>query len=177
MLLLAGWTWLSFIPTYAQKTSASETYVHFYSSAPVEDIEAVNHEAKSVIDLSDGRIAFSVPINKFQFDKPLMQEHFNENYLESDKYPTATFEAAIQNWQGVKPYPNAIADGKFTIHGVTTEREMLGEIILNGNQLVIDAVFWVQLADHKIKIPKAVFYNIAEKVKVTVKVKYELTNP
>ena len=80
----------SILDVSAQMYKASSSKVHFYSSAPIEDIEASNEKGSSVIDLSNGEVAFSIPVNQFSFEKSLMKEHFNENYLESDKYTNSS---------------------------------------------------------------------------------------
>jgi hypothetical protein len=81
----------------AQKFMTKNGYIGFYSHTPVEDIKADNNQVASVLDVSTGEIAFQVLIKSFQFEKALMQEHFNENYLESDKFPRSTFSGKITN--------------------------------------------------------------------------------
>jgi polyisoprenoid-binding protein YceI len=158
----------------AQKFRSESSTVHFYSDAPMEDIEASNPDGKSVIDISSGRLVFSIPIKSFSFEKSLMQEHFNENYLESDKYPDATFKGelmdfdpAVMEWQKVK------ARGIMDIHGVERNIEVEGDIQISGGKIKIKAEFPIALKDYKIKIPKVVFYNIAEVVDVTITFEYE----
>ncbi len=161
------------LPLTAQKYLSEESFVHFFSDAPLEDIEADNTAGRSVFDAETGRFAFTIPIDQFQFEKSLMQEHFNENYLESEKYPEATFSATIQNWDGATGKQQVAVDGELTIHGVTRDVTVEGEISFTSDGVDIEAVFPVQLKDYKIKIPKAVFYNIAEEVEVTVKFSYK----
>ena len=79
------------------KYLGNEGKVSFFSSAPLEDIEAVHEEVSGVIDAESGEVAFIVRMTGFQFEKKLMQEHFNENYVESEKFPNATFEGKITN--------------------------------------------------------------------------------
>lgn len=156
----------------AQKYKSTDSYIKFFSDAPMEDIEAINEKATSIIDLESNAIVIVVPIISFEFKKKLMQEHFNENYLESEKYPKSTFKAKIQNWSGAKGESTVKAVGQFEIHGVTKDVEIEGKINYSDDKVVIDAVFPVKLQDYKIKIPKAVFYNIAEEVEVTIKFTY-----
>ncbi len=158
--------------TQAQKFQSDESFVKFFSSAPLEDIEAVNRTARSIIDLGTGDLVYSVKIKDFQFEKSLMQEHFNENYLESDKYPTSTFSGKIKDWDGQKGEQEVTVLGKLLVHGVTREVAITGKINYDGDHIKIDAVFPVLLKNYKVKIPKAVFYNIAEQVEVTVKFEY-----
>lgn len=159
--------------TFAQKYISDQSRVHFYSSAPVEDIEAVNDQAKSAIDLSNGGFAFSVPSNQFQFKKSLMQEHFNESYMESEKYPKATFTGKVKNWVPFEGEQEVVASGDLTIHGVTKHVEVPAKLNIQNDQLIVDSVFPVALAEYKIKIPKALFYNIADTVEVTVHFEYK----
>jgi len=156
----------------AQKFKTNSTYIKFYSDAPMEDIEAINEASVSLIDLSKKTIAIVIPIASFVFDKSLMQEHFNENYLESDKYPNAVFKGTINGWNGENGSKNAEAAGMLEIHGITNQVTIPGKIEFNGDKLTLSTVFTIKLEDYKIKIPKAVFYNIAEEVEVTVTLEY-----
>src|SRR5688572_26549037 len=83
---------------FAQKYIAEKSEIVFFSDAPMEDIKATNKKASSIFNTSNNEIVFSVPISEFQFAKSLMQEHFNEKYMESDKYPKSTFQGTIQNF-------------------------------------------------------------------------------
>ena len=163
---------LVFTQVEAQKFITSDSYVKFFSSAPLEDIEAENKTARSVIDLSTGELAYSVVIKDFEFEKSLMQEHFNENYLESEKYPNSTLKAKIVDWSGMKGKQEVTVKGELNIHGITNEVEIPGTIDYQDDKVLVEAKFPVQLKDYKVKIPKAVFYNIAEEVEVTVKFEY-----
>lgn len=158
---------------FAQKYVSDSSRIHFYSSAPVEDIEAVNIKSQSAMDLSNGGFAFSVPSNQFQFAKSLMQEHFNENYMESEKYPKSTFTGKVKNWEVFQGEQEVIASGDLTIHGVTRKVEIPAKLNIQENQLIVDSVFPVALAEYKIKIPKALFYNIADTIAVTVHFEYK----
>ena len=166
---------LIFIPNllFGQKFISENSYIRFYSEAPIEDIEAINETSKSVVDLGNGQVVFSVQIADFNFDKSLMQEHFNENYLESDKYPKATFKGQILNWEQKSGRQEVVVEGEFNIHGVTKKVKMSGSIDVSESTVTVESVFNIKVADYKIKIPKAVFYNIAEEVEVTVKFDYK----
>ncbi len=170
---------LIFFQGFGQRFLADSSYVRFYSDAPVEDIEAVNTNALSLIDLADGEMAFSIPIDGFIFEKSLMQEHFNENYLESHRYPKATFTAAAVDWNLVSPTGKSDVSviGDLEIHGVKKQREIRGTMEISEDRVIIDAKFYVQLVHHKIKIPKALFYNIAETIEVTVHFEYKPYSP
>lgn len=158
--------------TFGQRFQATEGSIHFFSSAPMEDIEATNESPQSVIDLATGEMVYSLKIKNFEFEKSLMQEHFNENYLESEKYPKSTFSGKIEDWNKKEGKQEVTVSGKMTIHGVTRDVKVKGMIDYDGDQLKIYAKFPVELKDYKVKIPKALFYNIAESVEVTVDLQY-----
>src|SRR5688500_7707546 len=80
---------------FAQKYVAEKSFIQFYSHATIEDIKAENKKVSSIFNSATGDIVFSIPISEFQFEKSLMKEHFNEKYMESDKYPKATFQGNI----------------------------------------------------------------------------------
>lgn len=158
---------------FGQRFKSSSSHVRFYSDAPMEDIEAVNEAASSLIDLSNSNIAVVIPIKSFDFEKELMEEHFNENYLESDKYPNAVFKGQLVGWKGESGSADVIAKGTLEMHGVTNEIEIPGSLSYENNLILVEGKFMIRLEDYKIKIPKAVFYNIAEEVEVTVKFEYQ----
>lgn len=166
---------LFLLPTmvWGQKYISDKAYVKFYSSAPIEDIEAHNESATSVIDMETGKVAFSVKIKGFQFEKSLMQEHFNENYMDSDKYPKSTFSGQIKDWKNEPGKRSVSVDGELMIHGVKKQVTIQGTIDVSEGRIKVESVFPVKLEDYKVKIPKAVFYNIAEEVEVTVKFEYK----
>lgn len=155
--------------------TAISSEIRFFSEAPLENIEAVNKDAKSLINIATNEVAVIIGIRQFKFEKPLMEEHFNENYMESDKYKTADFKGKIN--QAIDFTKNGEYDvtvtGKLTIHGVTQDRTIPGKIIVNENKIYVNSKFPVALKDHNIKIPKAVIKNIAELVDVTVNITYE----
>ncbi|MEP5613417.1 MAG: YceI family protein [Cyclobacteriaceae bacterium] len=156
-----------------QKFKSVDSSIRFYSDAPIEDIEATNAAAASIIDLDSRSFVFMVPVKEFTFRKKLMQEHFNENYLESDKYPKAIFKGKIKNWNGEKGEFSAVAEGEMSLHGVEKQISVDGQIVYDDTGMTITSVFSIKLEDYKIKIPKAVFYNIAEVVEVTISFQYK----
>ena len=158
----------------AQKFAAVEGSISFYSSAPLEDIKAGNQKVSSLFDVSSGEIAYSVPINQFQFSKKLMQEHFNDKYMESHKFPKATFLGRLQYFDSnISVTQTVTAVGKLTIHGVTRDIRAQGTIERKGNNLEMRSSFQVRLEDYKIKIPTLMWQNIAEEVEVTVHLLYK----
>ncbi|MGB3589945.1 MAG: YceI family protein [Tunicatimonas sp.] len=174
-------TWLLSHSLLAQDKFITQTgYTKFFSSAPLEDIEAHNNQVQSVIDFTKQEVVVSMDMQAFEFDKSLMQEHFNENYVESEKYPKAIFKGTFTNGSTIDPTKNgeyAVAvEGTMTIHGVTQPVTTEGTIIVNGPSINAKTKFIVKVADHDIDIPKIVFHNIAEEVEVTVDIKYSPLN-
>jgi len=171
-LLLVGFTSLQ-----AQKYFTKEGTITFHSDAPLEKIEAINNSVTSVIDLESGRMEFAVLIKAFQFEKALMQEHFNENYMESSKYPKGTFKGQITNMDAINFSKNgtyqANIKGDLTIHGKTQSIETKGQFEVNQAQISGTASFVILVADYDIEIPNVVKDNIAKEVKIDVNCNYK----
>jgi hypothetical protein len=152
--------------------------VTLYSSAPIEDIKAATSTGVSVYNSSTGELAFSVSIPSFQFEKALMQEHFNSDYMESDKFPKATFKGNIQEQVDISKdgtYPVTVT-GDLTVHGVTQKRSIPGTITVKNGMITMASEFIVKCADHHITIPSIVFHNIAESIKMNVSAIYLSNN-
>ena len=144
--------------------------ISFFSETPVENIDAINKEGKAILNIKTNELVFITSIIGFKFKKPLMEEHFNENYMESDTYKTAHFKGQlIGNVDYLKDGEYAVkAKGILNIHGVDQEREIAGIITIKNGTIELNSSFDVNLKDHKIKIPKMVIKNIAETVKVKI---------
>ena len=115
-----------------------ESEVSFYSDSPLEKIEAVNTKNKSFFKKSTKTVAIVITIVNFKFEEPLMEEHFNENYMESEKFPTATFKGEINediDFSKDGTY-DASATGKLTLHGVEQERTIKGKITIKGDEII-----------------------------------------
>lgn len=157
---------------HAQKYMTRTGKVTFFSSTPMENIEAFNNETASVLDASNGDFVFQVPIKSFKFEKALMQEHFNENYMESDKYPKAEYKGKISDIKSVNFAKNGTynvtSKGKMTIHGVTKDVELPGTVVVKDNTATLKSVFKVSPKDYKINIPGLVEGKIAKEIEVTV---------
>lgn len=150
--------------------------ISFFSKTPMEDIDAVNKDVKALINTKTGEVAFIATNVGFHFEKPLMEEHFNENYMESDKYKVSVFKGKIQekiNYAENGKHKVTVK-GAINIHGVEQQREIAGEIVIEEGKIKVMSEFIVKVKDHKIKIPKLVVKNIAEEVKVTVNLNFEL---
>lgn len=151
-------------------------YISFFSKAPLEDIEAHNKQVVSFIDFKNGEIVFSVSMEAFKFRKSLMQRHFNENYVESDKYPKSTFKGHVTNIQTVDLSRNNTykvnIEGDLTIHGVTRFIRTTGTLMVKGKRVRGQSTFSVSPQDYDIKIPFIVRDNIAKRIDITVDILY-----
>ncbi|MDB5122077.1 MAG: polyisoprenoid-binding protein [Mucilaginibacter sp.] len=148
--------------------------ISLYSSAPIEDIKAVSTIGASVYNATSDELAFSVPIRSFQFDKSLMQEHFNSDYMESDKFPRATFKGKVQEHIDVTKdgtYPIKVS-GALSVHGVIQNRTIPGTISVKNGVISMTAEFMVKCTDHHIDIPQIVFHHIAESIQINVSATY-----
>ncbi len=147
-------------------------HIDFFSGSPIEDIEANTNKVAAVLDLGTGQLAFSAPIREFQFKRALMQEHFNENYLESEKYPKATFAGRLTGADAAAlsaPGPHPVqVEGDLTMHGVTRHLTVPATLELKAGQLLANATFNVAPADYNIEIPLLVRDRIAKSVRVRV---------
>lgn len=160
----------------AQKYICKNGYTSFFSATPVENIEAKSTEASSAFDSKTGDLVIVIPIKSFKFEKSLMQEHFNENYLESDKYPKAFFKGKISEASSLDLSKDGTykvnAQGKLTIHNVTKDVTIPGTISIKNGKINMDSKFKVRCADYSIKIPKLVMVKIAEEIEVTINNSY-----
>lgn len=165
------------LPLSAQKYFTRDGKISFHSDAPLEKIEAHNSKVSSVLDMSSGDIEFAVLIKSFRFEKALMEEHFNENYLESSKYPKATFKGKVANIGTVDISATGehtvTVKGEMTIHGVTKPLETTGKLKTGDGSVRASSVFEITVADYNIEIPKVVRENIARVVQVHVEIHYK----
>ena len=156
----------------AQKYFTRTAEVTFFSEAPTENIEAENRQVTCILNTDNGEIAFSVQMKGFHFEKALMEEHFNENYVESHKFPKSTFKGKILDYNKIdikkdSKY-NVTVEGEMSLHGVTKNIKADGEISRVGNQVLISSKFDMKVEDFKISIPKAVINKIAESIEVSL---------
>lgn len=160
-----------------QLLRSKESKITFFSEALLENITATSTKAKAVVDIEHKEIAVKINMTSFEFPNKLMQEHFNENYLESDKYPQATFTGnltKVLNWS--TPFnTTASISGVLTIHGVSKMEIIEGKIINdpNRNTVIFESSFPITVKDFNIKVPTLVFTKIAEVVNVKIYLKLE----
>lgn len=158
----------------AQILKTTSASISFFSSTPIEDIQATSSKCVAVINASHQEIGFQVPIKSFVFERELMQEHFNEDYLESDKYPYATFKGQLispVNWEKEGTYAVEVK-GILIIHNVPQERTLKGTITIHHQTIDLSSDFDVACKDHQIKVPTLVFKKIAEVIQVKVKASF-----
>jgi polyisoprenoid-binding protein YceI len=151
--------------------------VSFNSRSSVEKIEADNNEVSSVINTQTGDMVFAILLKSFHFDRALMEEHFNENYVESDKFPKSTFKGKISNLSTINftkdgSYP-AIVEGDLTMHGVTKKVSSNGTLTVKAGKIAAYAKFSIKLKDFDISIPSLVADKISQDIDIIVDCKYD----
>lgn len=158
----------------AQKFYTKSGKISFYSKAPLENIEAHNAKGVSVFDMASGRIEFSVLLKGFEFEKAKMQEHFNENYVESDKYPKAVFTGNIKDASSLKLDKDGTytvqVSGTLSMHGITKPQNAQATFTVNGGNISAVSEFTVLLADYDIKIPSLVADKVSKNVRIVINV-------
>jgi len=152
--------------------------VHFFSETPMENIDAHNQKATCVLDTETGAVEFAVLIKSFEFEKALMEEHFNENYMESNEFPKATFKGQIQDYsKDLLASGNPVmVKGKMSIHGVVRDVEAKGKIEKEKEGMHLQSAFIVKPEDYDIEIPNTVRDNIAKEIEVKVDAKLKPLN-
>lgn len=146
--------------------------ISFRSDAPMELIKASSNQLRGIFVAEKKQFAFSINVNTFKgFNSPLQEEHFNENYLETDKFPRATFEGKII--EDIDLQRDGIysvrAKGNLTVHGVVQERIIKCDLNIKNGVVSVKSNFTVLLADHNISIPKVVHEKLASEIKVEVR--------
>jgi polyisoprenoid-binding protein YceI len=158
----------------AQKYITKTGKITFDSDAPLEKIEAVNNQVNAAIDMGTGDIVFKVLMKSFEFQKSMMQDHFNENYVESDKYPNSTFIGKITNISSIDPSMNGTQAvsvvGKLTIKDSTRNIKADGTVEIKDGKIIGYSKFTILLSDYGIKIPSVVTDNISRTIDINVNV-------
>ena len=176
-LLLSGFLFISAQEDkYADAYACQKGMVHFFSATAMENIDATTNSAICVLNTKSKKVFCRIKQSSFTFKDKLMQEHFNENYMESDKFPLAQLDMLISdNIDFTKDGTYDVTlKGTLEMHGVKKDREIPGRLtIKNGQPVNATAVFMVKLADHNIKIPSVVGANIAEDVNVDLNFDFE----
>jgi polyisoprenoid-binding protein YceI len=152
-------------------------FIGFYSKTPLEDIIAENQQAFAVVDLNKKQLAFAVLLKGFEFKKELMQTHFNENYVESDKYPKANFAGSFNaevNKNG--DATEMQVTGNITLHGVTKNITIPATMQMVNGKLTAHATFKLKPEDFNISIPSLVRDKVSSEITVEVKLNADLKN-
>lgn len=164
----------------AQKYMTKTAAVDFISKAPLETITALNKSAVCLLDIQTGALDVVVQTKSFVFEKQLMQEHFNENYMESDKYPKASFKGKVANISAVqwtKEGTYAIeVEGKMNLHGATKDIKEKGKIVVTKSGVTLSGSFVLLLANYNIAVPGAVKDKVAKDVTINLKANLEPYN-
>jgi len=177
LLFLLGCV-LSYGKANAQNYVSKDLRIGIFSSTPLEDIKAVSDKGTGVVISKTREVVVQLSVKTLEFDRKLMQEHFNENYIESDKYPLAKFKGVLD------PAVDFSKDGDYTVnvsgvlslHGVDQQRSIPCKITVRAGIISVDAQFKVACVDHKIQIPKLVFAKIAEFITVKISGQFNLLN-
>ena len=162
--------------TFAQNSNQMITRlgrVSFFSYTPVENIEAYNNQVYSIIDLSDKKIAVSMLMRAFVFKKALMEEHFNESYVESDIYPKLQFQGIIEGLDD-SAIQTRIVKGSIDFHGIQKEVEIKTRIEKTKENYLLTGDMEISILDYKIKVPPLLAPNIAQRIKISFKFEYNL---
>lgn len=170
--LLVTWSHLS-----AQKVYTKNGSISFFSKTSMENIDAKNNQVMSVLNTQTGDLQFSVLIKAFHFEKALMEEHFNENYMESNKFPKATFKGSLNDVSKIDfskdGSHNVTVSGDMTIHGVTNKVTAPGVVSIKNGVPSASSKFNIKLKDYGVVIPKVVKDNISETIDITVTSAYD----
>lgn len=172
--------WLSLLSGTALPQQTTSVYftskgsVVFRSDAPQELIKAQSHELQGALDVLEKTFSFKVRINSFEgFNGALQHIHFHENYMQTERYPEASFKGKIIediDWTLTGKY-TVRAKGILNIHGINQERIIKGDVLVEpGKSIRIIALFSILLSDHNIPIPRIVKEKLAEEIKVAINV-------
>jgi hypothetical protein len=176
-MILLALTVLRSAGTKAQTYFTKNGNVSFFSKTVLENIDATNDQVLSVINFQSGSIQFSLLSNAFHFEKAKMEDDFNEDYIESNKYPRATFKGTMEGITNVDLTRDGThpitAKGDLTIHGVTKNVVIPGSITIKDGNLSVASSFKILVKDYKIDVPSIVVNKIAETIEVRVRCNYE----
>ncbi len=148
--------------------------VTFFSYASAENIKAANNQVLSLLEPKTDKIAISILMRAFEFEKSLMQEHFNDSYIESEQFPKATFEGTILNFdKDFSGTQTKIIKGDFTLRGITKPVKIKADITKTFNSYLISGETELNIKDYKIKVPQILANRIAQTVKISFNFKYK----
>jgi len=177
LLVLAVFA-ISSVPAFSQSIYMTRSgQISFFSKTPLENIEGINNEVTSMIDITKGDLVFAALVKSFHFERALMEEHFNENYMESSKIPKATFQGKITNLSSINFTKDgnyeANIEGDLIIHGIKQPHKTTGTITIANGKITGVSNFTVKVADYKIEIPSLVNDKISPTIDIHVNCIYE----
>jgi hypothetical protein len=170
---------LGFLPVKSQDTLwfTRTGHIYFISHTDIIDIDAHNYQTGSFLNTSSGEMAFTLLMKSFKFTLPLAEEHFNENYVEAEKFPKATFKGKILNFDPLKLVLEmeykVIVEGDLTIHGVTSRIREEGILTKSGNAIKAVSKFTIKLDTYKIEVPNIVADRVAKEIPIDINITYE----
>jgi hypothetical protein len=179
-MLLLGILTITTIANAQEKYFTKTGKISFDATAPKspENIDAINKNATCVLDTKTGEVQFSVLMKGFEFERALMLEHFNENYVESNKFPKTIFKGNILNNEPISYTKNGVysvkVKGKLTMHGETKDVETSGKITAKDGKLFLSSAFAIAFEDYKISIPQLVSDKVSKTAKITVDCSLEI---
>lgn len=158
---------------FSQKMLTRSGEIKFDATVPgaTDLVYATNSTVSSIFDKITGDIVVQAMVKSFKFKLPLMEEHFNENYMESDKLPKANFKGKVLSYDGKSG--NYDVEGDLTIHGVTNKVKTKMTIAPDGNKLILSGGFNIKLSDYKLAVPALAKKTLAETAKITLKLPME----
>ena len=163
--------------SFAQVYFTKNGKISFFSKAPLENISADNNQVISVLNTQTSALQFSLLNNAFHFPKAKMEEDFNEDYMESNKFLKSTFNGIITDISNVNSakdgsYPINVK-GDLMIHGVTKNITVPGRITIKDGKISAASSFKVLLKDYNIGVPTIVANKISENIEITINCNYE----
>ena len=163
--------------TYAQKRiySTKTSKVTLFLNSTLQPIKATNNSVTSTFNSQTKVVSFLIPVKQFQFNNPIMQQPFNEVYLEAGKYPHSKFEGTVRekiDFKLTSPQKVTVV-GYLNMHGVKKKRTIPAVIVVRNNKVITcRSSFDIKTTDHKIKIPTALFKNGKQVVRINLMVNY-----
>jgi len=178
IIVVTGLTFLTITGLFAQKYMTKNGSIRLLDKTSMFSIDGQNNTVSSIIDSKTGKLVVQAMVRSFKFPEALLEEHFNENYMQSDKFPKAQFDGNIANIASVNfakdgEYPIEIV-GKLTIHGETRDIKEKGKLVIAGGKVIGQSEFNISLANYKVKIEESYKDRIDDKVVLTMKFIYEL---
>jgi hypothetical protein len=167
---------LSSFTLKAQKYITKEGTIDIFSETSLFTIEAKNQKVASILDASNGEIVASTLVRSFKFKEALVEEHFNENYMESNLYPKAQFKGKISNFKDINLAKDGSFDitieGELSLHGVNLPIITKGKLTVSGDKISGSTEFMVSLEKYKIRVEESYKDRIKDEIKLTVNFNY-----